>query len=110
MRNINNKTILITGGSGFIGHNFIKLLLQKKIKNLKIINIDKLTNASDDLVFTLTAENVHIINKTSFNTLVTKQPNVNITANGEGRNAEIDKICSSTQGVVTAVIESNNFA
>ena len=54
MRNINNKTILITGGSGFIGHNFIKLLLKKKIKNLKIINIDKLTNASikkSNLVF-----------------------------------------------------------
>ena len=35
--------LLVTGGSGFIGSNFIKIALHKKIK---IINIDKLTYAT----------------------------------------------------------------
>jgi dTDP-glucose 4,6-dehydratase len=37
------KTILVTGGFGFIGINFVKLLLKKKYK---VINIDKITYAS----------------------------------------------------------------
>ena len=37
------KTIIVTGGSGFIGSNFIL----KNIKKYKIINIDKLTYASN---------------------------------------------------------------
>ncbi|MGX7108526.1 dTDP-glucose 4,6-dehydratase [Facklamia miroungae] len=36
------KTILITGGAGFIGSNFVKLML-KKYPEYKIINIDALT-------------------------------------------------------------------
>ena len=37
------KTIIVTGGSGFIGSNFIL----KNIKKYKIINVDKLTYASN---------------------------------------------------------------
>ena len=38
--------ILVTGGSGFIGSNFIKHMLDK-YENYKIINIDRLTYAGD---------------------------------------------------------------
>jgi len=38
--------ILVTGGYGFIGSNFIKYLL-KKYKDIEIINIDKLTYCSN---------------------------------------------------------------
>ena len=41
-----NKKILITGGAGFIGSNFIHFFL-KKYKNLEIVNLDKLTYAGD---------------------------------------------------------------
>lgn len=40
------KTILITGGAGFIGSNFIVYFL-KKYPDYKIINLDKLTYAGD---------------------------------------------------------------
>ena len=40
------KTLLVTGGCGFIGSNFIQLLNRTK-PDIKIINIDKLTYASD---------------------------------------------------------------
>ena len=40
------KTILITGGCGFIGSNFIRLAL-KSLPNTKIINLDKLTYAGN---------------------------------------------------------------
>ncbi|BEP28525.1 dTDP-glucose 4,6-dehydratase [Helicovermis profundi] len=36
------KTILVTGGLGFVGSNFIKYIL-KKYKNYIIVNIDKIT-------------------------------------------------------------------
>ena len=43
-----NKTqsILITGGAGFIGSNFITYLL-KTHKNIKVVNLDKLTYAGE---------------------------------------------------------------
>ncbi|WP_075981917.1 dTDP-glucose 4,6-dehydratase [Bacillus massilinigeriensis] len=38
--------ILVTGGAGFIGSNFISYLLERH-ENIKIINLDKLTYAGD---------------------------------------------------------------
>lgn len=45
------KKILVTGGAGFIGSNFIRYML-KKYKDYKIVNLDKLTYAGnlDNLV------------------------------------------------------------
>jgi len=40
------KTILVTGGCGFIGSNFIRYML-KKYSHYKIINLDKLTYAGN---------------------------------------------------------------
>lgn len=40
------KTILVTGGAGFIGSNFVKLMLEKH-SDYKIINIDALTYAGN---------------------------------------------------------------
>ena len=40
------KTILVTGGAGFIGSNFIKYMLGKYL-DYKIINLDSLTYAGD---------------------------------------------------------------
>ena len=40
------KKLLITGGAGFIGSNFIHYIL-KKYKNYKIVNLDKLTYAGN---------------------------------------------------------------
>lgn len=40
MVNLNNKTILVTGGCGFIGSNFIEYI-NKNYNNLTIVNIDK---------------------------------------------------------------------
>jgi dTDP-glucose 4,6-dehydratase len=45
MRNF--KTLLVTGGCGFIGSNFIRLLLEDPGFSGKIINLDKLTYAGN---------------------------------------------------------------
>ncbi len=47
-KTINNKnnTILITGGAGFIGSNFIEYVLEKNSK-IVFVNLDKLTYAAD---------------------------------------------------------------
>jgi len=44
--NLKHRTILVTGGAGFIGSNFIRYIL-KKYKNYRIINFDKLTYAGN---------------------------------------------------------------
>ncbi len=40
------ENILVTGGCGFIGSNFIRFVLQQ-VKNVRIINLDKLTYAGN---------------------------------------------------------------
>jgi dTDP-glucose 4,6-dehydratase len=45
-RSLENKTVLITGGAGFIGSNFIHYLL-KHHSSTRIINLDKLTYAGN---------------------------------------------------------------
>lgn len=40
------KTVLVTGGCGFIGVNFVRLLLAKR-QNWRVINLDKLTYAGN---------------------------------------------------------------
>lgn len=48
MLNLSNKSILVTGGSGFIGSNFIEYVLDN-FENVKIVNIDKLGFGSRDV-------------------------------------------------------------
>jgi dTDP-glucose 4,6-dehydratase len=43
---INNMKILVTGGAGFIGSNFIRYIL-KKYRDYEIVNLDKLTYAGN---------------------------------------------------------------
>ena len=45
MPHFSPKTMLITGGAGFIGSHFVLQMLQKH-KNLKVINVDTLTYAA----------------------------------------------------------------
>ena len=39
--------LIVTGGAGFIGSNFIRLLLEKPDDHLKLLNLDKLTYAGN---------------------------------------------------------------
>jgi len=45
-RSLENKTLLVTGGAGFIGSNFIRFILNKH-PHTKIVNLDKLTYAGN---------------------------------------------------------------
>ena len=50
------KTILITGGSGFIGANFINYLFNKEEFQDVIVNVDKLTYAGNPENLTAVSE------------------------------------------------------
>ncbi|MRS05273.1 NAD-dependent epimerase/dehydratase family protein, partial [bacterium] len=39
-------TILVTGGAGFIGSNFIRYVLEKE-KDVRVVNVDALTYAGN---------------------------------------------------------------
>ncbi|MBY7144251.1 dTDP-glucose 4,6-dehydratase [Virgibacillus sp. NKC19-3] len=60
--NKRQPTLLVTGGAGFIGSNFIHYYL-KKYPNARLLNIDKLTYAgsTDNLTEVETLENYHFI-------------------------------------------------
>jgi dTDP-glucose 4,6-dehydratase len=47
MFTVGKMRILVTGGVGFIGSNFIHYLVELKLKNVEIIILDKLTYAAD---------------------------------------------------------------
>ena len=40
------KTIIVTGGAGFIGSNFVHTVLEAQ-KDVQVINLDKLTYAGN---------------------------------------------------------------
>ena len=56
------KNVLVTGGAGFIGSNFINYILDEKA-DYNIINLDKLTYAGnlENLVFSESKKNYHFI-------------------------------------------------
>lgn len=53
-----HKTILVTGGLGFIGSNFLPFFLEK-YKEYKIINLDKITYAADVLNLNETSDHAN---------------------------------------------------
>ena len=53
-----SKSILVTGGAGFIGSNFIVYFL-KHYKNITVVNLDKLTYAGELSNLTELTENIN---------------------------------------------------
>jgi len=45
-RTLDGKTVLVTGGAGFIGSHFVRLLLRRH-KQTRVVNLDKLTYAGN---------------------------------------------------------------
>jgi len=45
-RTLDGKTVLVTGGAGFIGSHFVRLTLRRH-KHTKVVNLDKLTYAGN---------------------------------------------------------------
>ena len=45
-RSLGGKTVLVTGGAGFIGSNFIRFLL-RRVPDVRLVNLDKLTYAGN---------------------------------------------------------------
>lgn len=60
------KTIMVTGGAGFIGSNFVRMLIAEK--ELRVINLDKLTYAGNLLSLSdLRDDERHVFVKGSIN-------------------------------------------
>ncbi len=64
---MNEKKILVTGGCGFIGSNFIRILLSEEQSYFninKVINLDKLTYAGDEI------NNANYVNNSKYELVV----------------------------------------
>jgi dTDP-glucose 4,6-dehydratase len=59
MVNLNNKTIMVTGGSGFIGRNFVEYVLLN-YDNLKVVNFDKMGVGSMDYTPVMNEGNTYV--------------------------------------------------
>lgn len=69
---LSKKNILVTGGSGFIGSNFINFLLKKK--NYQVFNIDDLTYASSNSIYQIkNSKNYRFFKKNICNSFATKE-------------------------------------
>ena len=93
---------LITGGAGFIGSNFIQLLIQNAIKTnecIKIVNLDKLTYAGN-------LESLKDIEKNSnykfykFDICCTGEIGTPIEEQGGFDRDKFDKLTSLTTGLI----------
>ena len=57
------KNILITGGAGFIGLNFLKIILKK---NYNIINVDNLSYAANKKIYKIKKKKIIFFIKSIF--------------------------------------------
>jgi dTDP-glucose 4,6-dehydratase len=69
---LSKRNILVTGGSGFIGSNFINFLLEKK--NYQVFNIDDLTYASSNRIYQIkNSKNYRFFKKNICNSFATEE-------------------------------------
>jgi dTDP-glucose 4,6-dehydratase len=69
---LSKRNILVTGGSGFIGSNFINFLLEKK--NYQVFNIDDLTYASSNGIYHIkNSKNYRFFKKNICNSFATEE-------------------------------------
>jgi len=74
MVNLNDKTILVTGGAGFIGSNFLNYVL-KHYKNLAVVNIDKMGVGSREFIPSINSKfYTHNTTDVRFINLVPQEP------------------------------------